>query len=77
MFYELWDLDSGNSLGDFDSEADALQVVRELVEVNEPDFVDGLTLGRNGDDGAFAIVAEGAALAERAQAAVGAIRHTL
>ena len=76
MFYELWDLESGNIVGDFDSEADALQVVRELLEVNDPDFVDALSLGRN-DDGAFAVVAEGAALAERAQAALGASRRTL
>ena len=66
MFCELWDLHSGNIVGDFDSEEDALQVVRDLLEVNEPDFADALSLGRNDDDGAFAIVAEGAALAELA-----------
>lgn len=77
MFYELWDLDSGNIIGDFDSEADALQVVRDLLEVNEPDFADALSLGWNGDDGAFAIVAEGAALAERAQAALSSTRRTI
>ena len=77
MHYELWDLESGNIIGDFESEADALEVVRDLLEANEPDFADFLSLGCNGDDGAFAIVAEGAALAERAHAALGASRRSL
>jgi hypothetical protein len=77
MFYELWDLESGNIVGDFDSEAEALQVVRELLEVNEPDFADALSLGQTGDDGVFALVAEGSTLAERAQAPFGQVRHSI
>jgi hypothetical protein len=77
MFYELRDLESGNIVGDFDSEADALQVVRDVLEVNDPDLVEALSLGRTSDDGEFALVAEGAALAERAYAALGSSRHSI
>ena len=31
MFYELWDLDSGNMVGDYPSIAEALKVLRDAV----------------------------------------------
>ena len=67
MFYALWDLESGNSLGDFDSEAEALAVVRDLLDVNEPDYADALSLERADDDGKTVVVALGAELAARAR----------
>ena len=69
MFYELWDLDSGNMIGDFDTEAEALAVVRSLLEVNANSFADLLSLGCTDDDGSFRIVSQGRPLAARADRA--------
>jgi hypothetical protein len=71
-FYELWDLDSGNMIGDFGSEAEALAVVHDLLSVNTTSFVDMLSLGYTSEDGAFRIVAQGRPLAVRADRAVAA-----
>ena len=76
-FYELWDLDSGNMIGDFDSEAEALAVVHDLVEVNTPSFVDLLSLGCTSDDGTFRIVAQGRPLAVRADRAAKTRAHQI
>jgi hypothetical protein len=77
MFYALWDLESGNALGDFDSEAEALAVVRDLLDANEADYAEMLSLGCTHDDGTFVRVADGAALAERAYAAVDPSRRSV
>jgi hypothetical protein len=69
MYFELWDLDTGNIIGDFDTEAEALAVVRSLVEVNTPSFVDMISLGCIEDNGSFRIVARGRPLAARADRA--------
>jgi len=63
MFYALWDLESGNLIGDFDTEAEALGVVRELLHANEPDFAEMLSLGRTDDAGSTMLVADGLKLA--------------
>jgi hypothetical protein len=77
MFYALWDLESGNTLGDFDSEGEALAVVREVLTANEPDYAEMLSLGCTQDDGTFALVAEGAALAARAFGDDGTSRRSI
>jgi hypothetical protein len=74
MFYELWDLDSRNMIGDFDTEYEALVMVHDLLEVNVPSFADFLSLGCNEDDGSFRIVAQGRPLAVMADRAVA--KHT-
>jgi hypothetical protein len=76
MYFELWDQESGNSLGDYDSEAEALAIVRDMLAENEPDYADMLSLGCTQDDGTFAIVASGASLAARAQAASDTSRRS-
>src|SRR3954454_3252487 len=63
MYYELWDLESGNMIGDYGTEAEALVVVRDIVEANTPSFTDLLSLGCTEDDGTFRIVAQGRPLA--------------
>jgi hypothetical protein len=77
MFYVIWDLESGNMVGDFDSEADALSVVRELLDANEPDYAEALSLGRTDDDGTTVVVAGGQALAIRAQTDANSSRQTV
>jgi hypothetical protein len=36
MWWELWDIDSGNMIGTRDTEAEALAMVRELVRAGWP-----------------------------------------
>jgi hypothetical protein len=69
MFYELWDLESGNMIGDFDTEVEALGVVHDILEANTTSFADLLSLGCNEDDGSFRIVAQGRPLAVMADRA--------
>ena len=69
MHYELWDTVSRNLLDDFDTEAEALAAIGALLAVNEPDMADGVELLRVGGPGGGVLVARGADLAARAQAA--------
>ena len=67
-WYELWDVDTGNLVGTFASEADALAEVRGLLAVNGTSYADDLSLGRRLGGGGE-LIAEGAELARRAEAA--------
>ena len=69
MHFELWDLQSRNLLADFDTEADALAGVRDLLAINAPDMADELILIWREDDRGGTI-AERAELATRARAIV-------
>jgi hypothetical protein len=69
MHYELWDTVSRNLLDDYDTEAEALAAIGALLELNDPDMADSLELLRVGGPGGGALVAYGAELAIRAQAA--------
>lgn len=77
MFYVLWDVETGNIVGDFATEAEALSVVRELLDDNAPDYADALTLGCTADDGTSRPVAEGQALAELARGPIQQQRQAL
>lgn len=77
MFYVLWDVEMGNIVGDFATEAEALSVVRELLDDNTPDYAEALTLGCTADDGTSRPVAEGQALADLARGGVHRPRQTL
>lgn len=68
MTYELWNRQTGNAIGEFATEAEALAVVREAVERNGREYADLLFLGVS-SRGRSKPVAEGQALAERALAA--------
>lgn len=65
--YELWELASGNQIADFDDEAAALAVVREGIAEDGADAWATVALARVEPDGERVAVAEGAALAARAQ----------
>jgi hypothetical protein len=45
MMYELWDVASGNRIGSFGTESEALVAASELLEVNDADLLDDLALG--------------------------------
>lgn len=66
-WYEVWDIDAGNMIGAFASEAEALVEVRELLEENGIEYAADLALGRRRED-AGEQIAEGAALASLAGA---------
>ena len=61
-WYELWDIDTGNMVGSFATEAEALMEVRGLLDVNGAGYVDDLALARRREDGGDPI-AQGSALA--------------
>lgn len=67
-FYELWDVDTGNIIGTFETEADALGIVHDLIQCNDADYADDLVLGYRDRQGEWRSVATGAALAARADA---------
>jgi hypothetical protein len=64
--YELWDTESRNLLDDFDTEAEALEAVLELVALNGPDSAGTMALTRVHANGQMVTVAMGAELASRA-----------
>jgi len=66
MTYELWEARSGNRLGLFSSERDALEVVREIVAVDGMESVEHLFLDSYDRSGRHRPVVEGWALGERA-----------
>jgi len=69
-YYELVNLASGNLVGDYDTEADALRDVRLMVDRYGPSSVATIGLGRNDDEGQVILVAEGADLVARAEGPV-------
>lgn len=51
MFYSLWDLDTGTSLGTYATEEEAREVARSLIEVNGLAYAEVLELSRHDDAG--------------------------
>ena len=68
MTYELWNTRTGNAIGEFSTEAEALAAVREAVGRNGRGYADLLFLGAT-SRGRSKPVAQGQTLAERALAA--------
>jgi hypothetical protein len=70
MIFELWDVESGNIVNTWESEAEALAEVRASVDAFGPSYVESWTLIRDDEpDSDLIVIAEGAALAARARAA--------
>jgi hypothetical protein len=70
MIYDLWDVESGNIVNTYETEREALVVVRQLLELNGREYARVLSLGFENDDGSMGVVAEGEQLAARAQVAL-------
>lgn len=73
MHWELWDTDTGNLVGEYDTEAEALAVVRDALALHGLAAIAPLALGaehedEGGDDAALPSVIHGAELEGRAQA---------
>ncbi len=65
-FFELWDVESGNLIGTYETEERALRVVRQALDANGEDYAQALALGSEDDDGDSEVIAKGAQLAARA-----------
>jgi hypothetical protein len=68
MTFELWNVHTGNAIGEFTTEAEALAFVREAIARNGRTYADALFLGST-TRGRSKAVARGQVLAERAVAA--------
>ena len=73
MVYELWDVETGNIINTYASQAEALAVVRDLLAVNAPEYAEALSLGSEDDRGKSRLIAEGAELARIALGAASRI----
>jgi len=51
MQFDLWDTETSNYYGRFEDEAEALQLVRRLVDHYGPGYAHDLSLGRVTDEG--------------------------
>lgn len=69
--YELWNTKTGNAVGDFDTEAEALAVVSEAIRRHGVEYADMLMLGCEDGDGNSRVIARGRDLEERARHAAG------
>ena len=67
--YELWETRSGNLMDTFATQDEALTAVREAIDLHGQAYVDSLALGRENSRGRSKVIARGAELALRAQAA--------
>ena len=68
--YEVWDVDDGNRIGEFDTEADALAVLRDILADGGSESVSPLALLRITDDEDPALILDGAAFITRESAQV-------
>jgi hypothetical protein len=69
-YFELVNLCSGNQIGEFDTESEALRDVIAVVERRGPQALAGIALGEEDDSGHGRIIAEGFDLVRRARAAI-------
>jgi hypothetical protein len=69
MYFELWNVESGNIINSYDTQERALEVVRGLLEANSPAYAEALALSCHDESGDVCVVAEGTALAALAQKA--------
>ena len=68
VVYELWDTDSFNLVDGFETEAEALEVARELIELNRSAYPEALALAR-GDERETVWLASGEDLLKRVKRA--------
>ena len=66
LVYQLWDADTGNLIGEFDTETDALVAVRDAFALHGREYAEALALGTIDDTGHPEHVAAGADLVTRA-----------
>ena len=73
--YDLWDLDSGNRLATYPTEAEALAAVRALLAEHRDEYAEALSLAVHVQSQGSRLIAQGQDLARLAeQSAGGALR---
>jgi hypothetical protein len=70
MIYELRHQDGGSIINAWDTEEEALALVRAAVDAHGPDYVTPWALLQNDPDGEIVMIAECASLIHLAQAAL-------
>jgi hypothetical protein len=73
MQYELFDTDTGNVIGTFATEREALDVVRRAIEAYGRTYADDIALGVRDERGYPKALVEGDSLVQRALASSSAI----
>jgi hypothetical protein len=71
MVFEIWDLDSGNRLGEFATEAEAVAEVKHALDQHGEEYVATLLLDAE-DEGRTQLIAQGPALVALARGTTGA-----
>jgi len=66
MAYELWDTETRNIVGDYETEGEALAIVRDVLRLDGQDAVASLALAHEDRSGRTRIVAIGRDLGNRA-----------
>jgi hypothetical protein len=64
--YEIWDTQTGNLIGEFSTEEEALELVRNAIDDWGMDAAASLVMGYGEDNAVASQVVEGRALLERA-----------
>ena len=67
--YEIWDTETGNLIGEFSTEEEALELVRNAIEDWGFDAASSLVMGFGEDNSVASQVIEGPALLARALSA--------
>lgn len=62
-FYEIWNVESRNRFGEYDTQDEAIEAVRRVVAVNGASAVSALALNSDDGSGRGVIIARGSALA--------------
>jgi hypothetical protein len=65
-YFSLWDVDSGNSLGTYDTAQEVWEIIRALLDANGPAYAEALDLSREDTEGNYEHVATGAELLKMA-----------
>jgi hypothetical protein len=65
--YELWEMRSGNLVGSWSAENEALAIVRDALDRHGDELATSLSLLVEDSQGETTVVAEGSALLERAR----------
>jgi hypothetical protein len=76
MTYELWDIEAGNIIQTYDTEADALALVRAALDAYGPAYAADLALLLDRGRGDLTTLAAGKELAERARTAAAPVAET-
>jgi hypothetical protein len=72
MKYDLWDIESGNMIALYATQAEALEDVRDLLVQNSTAYARSLSLGGLGEAGRRWVIAAGDELLALATTAIGA-----